>query len=429
MASIVRRSRPGTFGPVPRIDIAFDDVLLVMVVAVLVPLVLGLVPRLPIPSSVVEIGAGILIGPAVLDWVSDDKVVNVFAKLGVALLLFLAGLEIDFAKLRGRSLQLALLSFVASLGVGLALALPLGALGVVIDPLLVAIILSATSLGIVCPVLNDAGVLDTRAGSFVVAACSIAEFGSIVVLSMFFSPTGSANPFATAAKLVVLGLVVAVIAFLASRHGRWRARVDEILFRLQDSSSQLRVRIAMLLMIALLVLSESLKFDAILGSFLAGAFLSSVTDPAREDEFGQVRHKLEGIGFGFFVPIFFVATGLSFPVDQLFADWSTAVRVPLFLLMLLLARGLPALVLRRDLAHRELLPAALLQATSLSFIVVAAQIGVAVGSLRPINAASLVAAGMLSVLLFPVVALRLLGREDPVASEDPDPDERAVEGM
>src|SRR5262249_41695202 len=141
------------------------------------------------------------------------------------------------------------------------------------------------------------------------------------------------------------------------------------------------------------------------------------------------RHKLEGIGFGFFVPIFFVATGLSFPVDQLFSDASTAVRVPLFLALLLLARGLPALVLRRDLDRRDLLPSALLQATSLSFIVVAAQIGVAVHQLRPINAASLVAAGMLSVLLFPAFALRLFDRSQSRDARGTEPDERAVEGM
>ena len=410
-------------------DIAFDDVLLVMAAAVAVPLLLGLVPRLPIPSSVVEILAGILIGPALLDWVSDDTVVDVFAKLGVALLLFLAGLEIDFAKLRGRPLQLGLLSFAASLALGLLLALPLGALDIVVDPLLVAIILSATSLGIVCPVLKDAGILDTRAGTFLVAACSVAEFGSIVVLSMFFSPSGSADPVTTILKLGVLALLVAAIAFLASRRGRWRERIDEVVFRLQDTSAQLRVRIAMLLMIALLVVSESLKFDAILGSFLAGAFLSAVTDPAREAQLGHVRHKLEGIGFGFFVPIFFVATGLSFPVDQLFSDWSTAVRVPLFLLMLLVVRGLPVLVLRHDLRREELVPSALLQATSLSFIVVAAQIGVAVDALRPINAASLVAAGMLSVLVFPAVALRLLDRGVPRDERGTEPDERAIEGM
>jgi Kef-type K+ transport system membrane component KefB len=377
---------------------------------------------------VLEIAAGILIGPAVLDWVAADPVITIFSQLGVALLLFLAGLELNFERLRGRPLKLGVVGFVASLVIGFGLALPLRGTGVIIDPLLLAVILSATSLGIVCPVLKDAGMLDSRAGTFVVAACSVAEFGSIVALSMFFSPSGSTGA-ETLLNLGVLAVVVGAIAYLGSRRGPWRARVDAVLFRLQDSSSQLRVRIAMLLMIALLVVSEGLGFDAILGSFLAGALLSAVTDPAREDEFGQVRHKLEGIGFGFFVPIFFVATGLSFPVDQLFSDWSTLLRVPLFLGMLLVARALPVLVLRRNLTRAELVPAGLLQATSLSFIVVATQIGVELGELRPINAASLVAAGMLSVLFFPAIALRLLDRTVPKSARDTGSDERAVEGM
>jgi Kef-type K+ transport system membrane component KefB len=392
------------------VDVSFDDLLVVMAVAAGVPLLLGLFPRLPIPSSVVEIFAGIIIGPAVLDWVHDDTVINVFAKLGVALLLFLAGLELDFDRLRGRPLGLALVGFALSLALGYFIAWPLAQADVVINPLLIAIVLSSTSLGIVLPVVKDAGVLDTQVGRFVVAACSVAEFASIVVLSMFFTRTGSADPLLTAVKLILLALLVGAIAVVSTQHARWRRRVDEVLYRLQDTSAQLRVRIAMLLMIALLVVSEGLKFDAILGSFLAGALLSAITDPARDDEFGNMRHKLEAIGFGFFVPIFFVATGLSFPVDQLFSDSSAALRVPLFLVMLLVVRGAPAWLFRRDLAPSALVPSALLQATSLSFIVVAAQIGVAVHELRPLNAASLVAAGMLSVLIFPASALALLRR-------------------
>jgi Kef-type K+ transport system membrane component KefB len=405
------------------VDVQFDDLLLVMTVAVLVPLVLGLFPKVPIPSSVLEIFAGIIIGPAVLDWVSDDAVIKVFAKLGVALLLFLAGLEIDFDRLRGRPLTTALWGFAASLAIALAISLPLAGIDFVINPLLVAIIISSTSVGIVSPVLRDAGVLETRTGTFVIAACSVAEFGSIVVLSMFFTRSGSADPLVTVLKLMVLALVVAAIAVVSARQGRWRRRLDEVLFRLQDSSSQLRVRVAMLLMIALLVVSEGLKFDAILGAFMAGALLSALTDPGREEEFGHVRQKLEGIGFGLFVPIFFVATGLSFPVDRLFSDSSTALRVPVFLVMLLLARGLPALLYRRDVGAAAVAPSALLQATSLSFIVVAAQIGVEVHELRPVNAASLVAAGMLSVLLFPAGALALLRREprpDPAPADEVD---------
>lgn len=399
------------------IEVSFDDLLAVMALAVLVPLVLGLFPWLPIPSSVVEITAGIIVGPALLDVVQADATIQVFAKLGVAILLFLAGLELDFGKLRGRPLSLGVWGFVLSFGIGLALCFPLGAIDVIIDPLLVAIILTSTSLGIVAPILKDTHLLETTIGQYLIAACTVAEFLSIVVLSMFFTQTGSADPFATILKLAGLAVVVVIVALLATRPARWRSRVDDALYRLQSSSAQLRVRGAMLLMIALVVLSEGLKFDAILGSFLAGAMLAAVTDPQREDQFGHLRDKLEAIGFGFFVPIFFIATGLSFPVDQLFSDSSALLRVPMFLALLLAIRGLPALLMRRDIGTKAMLPSALLQATSLSFIVVGAQIGVAVGELRPINAASMVAAGMLSVLIFPALALVGLRKQSPATGE------------
>ena len=167
----------------------------------------------------------------------------------------------------------------------------------------------------------------------------------------------------------------------------------------------------MLLLLGLLVLSQDLKFDAILGAFLAGALLAAITDPERDEAFGHFRTKLEGIGFGFFVPVFFVATGLRFPVDALLSDASRARGVPLFLLLLLAARGIPALVFRREMDRPRMIAAGLLQATSLSFIVVATEIGVTIGEVRPINAASLVAAGMLSVLIFPALSLAILRRD------------------
>jgi Kef-type K+ transport system membrane component KefB len=400
-------------------EVSFNGLLLVMVVAVAIPLVLGLVPRVPIPGSVVEILAGILIGPAVLAWATPDRAVDVLAKLGVAFLLFLAGLELDFERLRGRALRLGLATFGLSVVIGLALTAPLGAIDVVLDPVFVTIVLSATALGIVMPVLKDTGRLDSHFGVFVVASCSIAEFGSIVLLSMFFSGQGGPDPVLTAGKLVVLLLFVAVIAVVSARASSW-PRLRNVMYRLQDTSAQIRIRIAVLLLLALLVLSESLKFDSILGAFLAGALLSALSDAdAVEEDVGQFRHKLDGIGFGFFIPVFFVSTGVAFPLTQLFDDDSALIRIPVFLLLLLLARGLPALLLRHELTRREVVAAALLQATSLSFIVVAAHIGQSIGELRPINAASLLAAGMLSVLIFPAAALAVL-RRGPEAGLVPD---------
>jgi Kef-type K+ transport system membrane component KefB len=401
-------------------EISYSELMLVMVLAVGIPLALALVPRLPIPSSVVEIVAGIIVGPAVLGLVQVDEVIDVLATLGVAFLLFLAGMELDFDQMRGRPMRLASYGFVLSVVIGLVVTLPLGIFDVIIDPIYVTVILSATSLGIVMPVLKDAGQTHSAFGRLVVVSCSVAEFGSIVLLSLLFTGSESGGPLEGVAKLAVLILVVLVIAFAASRAGRFH-RLDDVMYRLQDTSAQIRIRAAVLALLALLTLSQDLKFDAILGAFLAGALLAAITDPEKDEAFGHFRLKLEGIGFGCFIPVFFVATGLRFPVDALLSDSSALLRVPLFLLLLLAARGLPALVFRRDITTPKVAAAGLLQATSLSFIVVATEIGVTIGEVRPINAASLVAAGMLSVLIFPALSLAILRRESQATVSEPDP--------
>jgi len=393
-------------------EVSFDGVLLVMVVAVAIPLLLALAPRLPVPPSVVEILAGIVIGPAVLGLVEpSDDVIRVMAKLGVAFLLFLAGLELDFDIIRGRPLKLGLQSFALSVALGILVTLPLGLADVIVDPLFIGIVLTATSLGIVIPVLKDAAQLDTGFGHFVVVACSIAEFGSIVLLSLFFSGSGSADPLVTVLKLVVLVLTVLVVALLAVRAAR-SERLTAALFRLQDSSSQIRIRIAVALLLALLVITDNLGLDAILGAFMAGALVSVLTDPENDEASGHFRHKLEGLGFGFFIPVFFVSTGIGFPVEELLSDSSTALRIPLFVLLLCVVRGVPALLLRREISRVQVFASALMQSTSLSFIVVATTLGVTIGEVRPVNAASLIAAGMLSVLVFPAAALVLLRGEE-----------------
>jgi Kef-type K+ transport system membrane component KefB len=390
--------------------ISYDELMLVMVLAVAIPLVLALFPRVPIPGSVVEILAGIVVGPAVLGLVDADQVIDVLATLGVAFLLFLAGLELDFDQMRGRPLKLGGAAFGLSVVIGLIVTLPLGLADVIIDPVYVTVILSATALGIVMPVLKDAGQTHTAFGRLVVVSCSIAEFGSIVLLSLLFTGSDDGGPLAAVAKLALLVLAVLAIAFAASRSGRF-PRLDDVMYRLQDTSSQIRIRAAVLLLLGLLVLSQDLKFDAILGAFLAGALLAAITDPERDEAFGHFRTKLDGIGFGFFVPVFFVTTGLRFPIDALLSDASALARVPLFLLLLLAARGIPALVFRHEMDRPRMIAAGLLQATSLSFIVVATEIGVTIGEVRPINAASLVAAGMLSVLIFPALSLAILRRD------------------
>jgi Kef-type K+ transport system membrane component KefB len=389
-------------------DISFNGVAIVAAVALGAPLALGLFPKLRLPAIVLEIVLGIVIGPQVLGWVSIDTPIQVLSLLGLAFLLLLAGLEVVYERFRGRVLRLAALAYALSFGLALLIGFALDAGGLIRSPLLVAIVLSATSLGIVIPVLKDADQVSTQFGQLVVAGSSIAEIATIVLLSLFFSEeTGSVG-----VRLVLLGLfglfVVAVgVAVLGAEHS---TRISEALVRLQDTTAEIRIRAAFLLLAVFVVLAEELGLEAILGAFLAGAIIKLV-DRDRAMTHPQFRLKLEAVGYGVFVPFFFVATGVGLDLEALFASGETIARVPIFLGALLVARGLPALVYRPLATSAQTAAAALLQATSLSFLVVAGQIGVQLDLIRPATYAALVAAGLLSVLLFPLTALRLIGGE------------------
>ena len=386
-------------------EIDFSGLVLVAAVAFTAPLLLGLAPALRLPAVVLELVAGIAIGPSGFGWVEIDASIEVLALVGLAFLLFLSGLEIDFERLRGRNVALTGAGFVVSFGIALAAAFVLTAVGQVDTPLLVAIVLVATSLGVVVPVLKDVGKASSDLGQLVIAAASIADFGAVILLSLFFSREASS----TTSKLVLLVgffLVVAAFAFalVGAAHSR---RLTDVLLRLQDTTAQIRVRGAFLLLVVFVALAQSLGLEVILGAFLAGAVLS-LLDRDRMMTHPVFRQKLEAVGFGVFIPVFFVASGIRFDLGALFESATTVARVPLFFLALILARGLPALLYRRALGRRETAVAALLQATSLPFIVAASMIGIELGLIDDATGAALVAAGLLSVLVFPLVALTLL---------------------
>lgn len=391
----------------------FSDLLLVALVAFLAPLVLGLAPRLRLPAVVLEIIAGIAIGPSGFGLVEVSEPVSVLALVGLAFLLFLAGLEIDLSRLRGPVMRLSVAAFAVSFTIALAVALLLATLGLVDTPLLVAIVLSATSLGVVIPVLKDAGEADSTFGQLVIAAASIADFATILLLSVLFSREGTG----VLAQLLLLGsfVLLAVLLFATVRGAERFSRLGAILVRLQDTTAQIRVRGAFVLLIAFVALAEQLGLEVILGAFAAGAILTLV-DRDREMTHPAFRIKLEAIGFGVFIPAFFVTSGLRFDLGALPASASTVAMIPLFLAALVLARGLPAILYRRLIGPRRATVAGLLQATSLPFIVAATQIGLELGAIGEAEAAALVAAGLLSVILFPLAALGVL-RSDQQTTE------------
>jgi Kef-type K+ transport system membrane component KefB len=385
--------------------VTLDNLAIVAAVAFASPLVLGLFPPLRAPSVLVEIGAGVILGPSWLGWVQADAAVQVLALIGVGFLLLLAGLEIDFDQLRGRVLEAALAGFGLSFAIALAVAFGLHAAGAAGSPLLIAVILSATSLAVVLPLLKDADLLASPFGQIVIAGASVADLATILLLSVLFS----ADSGGVGSRLGLLGafVLLCVVAAATIRGGGSLRRVSGVLERLQDTTAQIRVRGAFVLLLAFSVFAQRFGLEAILGTFVAGAILN-LADRDRAMTHGHFRVKLEEAGFGFFIPVFFVSSGIRLDVHALVGSTSTLLHVPVFLAALYLIRGLPAVLYRPLIGGRRTVAAGLLQATTLSFVLIASQIGQQLGLLSAATVAALTAAALISVLVNPVAALYLL---------------------
>lgn len=390
-----------------------QSLLIIFAIAAIAPFLCEWVPRIRLPLVVLEIGLGILVGPQVLEWASAGPTIQVLSNIGLAFLFFLAGFEVDFQAIRGRPLRLAalgwLLSFVVCLGVGFALQKS----GLVDSGLIVGAALTTTALGTLMPILRDANQLRTRFGAYAVAAGAMGEFGPIILIGTLLTAGEGEHGGSPVLLLVFTGIILMGV-FAAHR-----VRPPRLILVMQakmHTSAQLPVRVSVLVLGSLVVVARQFGLDAILGALAAGV-LVSLASPGEHGE--ALRHKLEGIGFGFFVPIFFVTTGLRYDLHALLSSPAAMLQLPLFLVLFLLVRGLPAFLVRRDLDVPTRVALALIAATQLPLVVAIAEIGVRAGKLHPATAASLVGAGMVSVLLFPIAALHLRRRFEARHAEAP----------
>jgi Kef-type K+ transport system membrane component KefB len=387
------------------VPISFNSVLIIAGISVLVPVVLGLLPRLPVPGAVLMVIGGIVVGPSVLNWARIDAPVEVLSDLGLGMLLFLAGLEIDVERLRSPLTRLAGVAFGCSAALALLCAVLFWLPGPETQPILLAIIFMSTSAGLLLPLLKDAGEGSTEFGQLIMTAAAVAEIVPILLLSLLFS-ADSETP---ADKIVSLAVFLALLVLIGLAVFRVRRlhRLDRMLDRLEGRSGQLRLRAALALALACGLLAYRFGFASILGAFAAGLLVRIIEFSGREPN-KEFLIKLDGIGFGFLIPIFFVSTGVAFQLKGLEQRPGALAEVPLFLLALLVVRGVPALLYVRAVGRRRAAAGGLLQATTLTFVIVATVIGEQTGKLTAATSAALVAAGLLSAALFPAVAARLL---------------------
>ena len=384
---------------------SFNSVLIIAAISVFVPVVLGLLPRLPVPGAVLEVIAGVVVGPSVLGWARIDAPVQVLSTLGLGMLLFLAGLEIDVERLRSPLARLAGIAFALSAALGLLCGFLFWLAGEATRPILLGIILMSTSAGLLLPLLKDAGEAGTEFGQLIMTASALAEIVPILLLSLLFSAAAK-TPGDQLVSLAIFLVLLVLIGLAVARVRRLR-RLDQLLDHLEKRSGQLRVRAALTLALACGVLAYRFGFASILGAFAAGLLVRIIEVSGREPN-PDFLSKLDGIGFGFLIPVFFISTGVAFQLKGLLTHPAALVEVPLFLVALLVVRGAPALLYARSVGRRRAAAGGLLQATTLTFVIVATEIGLETGKITPTTAAALVAAGLLSAALFPAGAERLL---------------------
>ena len=376
-----------------------STLVLVPAIAAIAPLATRAVGRwIAIPLVVFEILLGILLGPDVLDWVQPDDFIALFADFGLAMLFYLAGREIDFAAVRGTPIARAGIGWLVSLAVALGL-------GLLIEPgagaVFVAVALTSTALGALLPILRDAGLLGTPFGVSILAVGAVGEFGPLLAISLFLS---GRSPLHAALVLIAFAVIAGVLMFLASRGDG--VRLHRAIEASLHTSGQFVVRLVMFVLLSLVALSILLGIDMLLGAFAAGVLGKLLLAGASEREAEITEAKIEAVGFGLLVPVFFINTGITFDLHALVSDARTLLLLPLFTVLLLVTRGIPtALLAPTGSSVRDRVATGFFGATGLPIIVAVTALGVDAGDLDPGMAAALVGAGLLSVLAFPLVAL------------------------
>ena len=377
------------------VETALHTLLVVALVAAAAPFVAHLFARLKLPQVVVLIVGGVVTGPAVLGW-ADPSSVELLAEVGLGFLFLLAGYELElelFARHAGRR---AVLAWFVTAAIAVAVTGVLAYLGVVEAFIPVALGLTTTALGTLLPILRDNDMLGGRFGTFILPAGAVGEFLPIVAIAVFLGANGQFLGLLSLAAM----LLVAVMFTLAPRLNVL-TRFSTVATQGEHATSQTTLRLTVALMFALLVVASDFGLDVVLGAFLAGVVLRRWAPGDVE----SLEGKLDAVGYGFFIPVFFVSSGMSLDLHSIA---QSPMRLLGFFVLLLAVRGLPALFLyRRDLELRQRVQMTLLTATALPLLVALTHIGLSTGEMRAENAAALVGAGVLSVIVFPTLAVAL----------------------
>jgi Kef-type K+ transport system membrane component KefB len=395
-----------------------SSLLMLTLAAALAPLLVDLLGRLVLlPVVVMEIAFGVILGPDALGLVKDDAVVALLANLGLVLLMFFAGFEIDFARVRGRPGRLALVTWMLSLAVGFGIGFGMHVGGIPDSGLVIGLALTTTALGVLVPILKDSGQAHSSFGVHVMATGAVGEFGPILAISLLLGTRAAGR---TALLLLAFAVVAVIAAVLATRPRP--AGVSRVVAATLRTSGQLAVRLTLVIVVGLVWLADEMGLDILLGAFSAGVVVRLLLSRGDPEEVELVTDKLEAVGFGFLIPIFFIVSGVRFDLAGLVSSPLALLLLPVLIALFFLTRGVPVLVVYRSvLDHDERRALALFASSALPLVVVIANIGVQTGRLDEHFAASLIGAAMVSVAVLPLVALRLSQRTSSSVPSDTAP--------
>lgn len=374
--------------------------LIISLASVIAPILSEKIKWLSVPSIIFELMLGVIIGPQVLDLVQPILQLDMLASIGLTFLIFLAGLGIDLEKIRGNALFLALISWFASIVLALILVSIMMGVGFTLEIEIIALALTTTGLGIILPILQDAKKSGSKFGGFMLAIGAVGQFGPIVIISLVFTESRSEI---TALFFALFVSITIISGVFVMKFQTWKS--VQFIRRHLHLSSQLPVRISIFLVFCLVCLAMTLDLNVLLGAFSAGILVQLFI--AKKDR-DVIDSKLKAIGYSFIIPLFFIVSGMKLDLYAL-ASVTAISRTLFFFVCLLIVRGAPVfIVFRHQLKRTEQQAVACFSAAALPLIVVITQLGLASGKILPVNAVALVGAGVLSVLIFPVLGLNRL---------------------
>lgn len=379
-----------------------SELFFIALAAALAPLLTQIPKSFRMPVLVGEILLGMLIGPHISNLVSTGGLVELLGELGLTYLLFMVGLEINLDELHGKTLNLAVSGWLLSFIIAMLFMYMFQSIGLIsAPPILAAVALSTTALGIVGPILRESGTLDSPFGKLLMPAAAMGEFGPLMVISFLLIPTHSS----VWHTLLMLAFVCTTILLVDMENRLRSSPWMELISQTMKKSGQFPVRICIAVQTMLVALATVFGINIVIGAFAAGL----VVNLSIRGEGGEVlRQKLDAIGYGFLIPIFFIVVGIRFDISALWASPLVPVQIICLLGLLLLIRGAPVLLYNKLLAPEEKIPFALYSATGLPLMVIISEIGVSSGLLPADRGAVLVCSGMISVLLFPILAHRFI---------------------